>query len=251
MGNNTLSDARKTQPSFDELVEIIKKLFTDYLEDVIKSKPSEIEKSWQRYKVLNHLHKSKDQPVILPGYQNLFDYLHHEHGLLPLQSEMSDIIDIVHKFHQAPGAVWVKGEYSRLYDQLKADPEKQVPCFVDYFWDRDKKKPPLRDVCSVRGETLEFIARGICYGGASSWLSEEDKKNDFLDDCERMNVQWLDESGTGIQGLKDKIQDYENTLNEIIKMSNAGKVLSHIDSHVAAKARQILKKHSNEEKTQP
>lgn len=50
-----MSDARTTQPSFDEMVELIKKLFTDYLEDHVKSKPSEIKKSWERYRTLNHL----------------------------------------------------------------------------------------------------------------------------------------------------------------------------------------------------
>lgn len=49
------SDARATPPSFGEMVEMIKKLFTDYLEDVIKAKPSEITKSWERYNTLNHL----------------------------------------------------------------------------------------------------------------------------------------------------------------------------------------------------
>jgi len=53
------SDARQTPPSFDEMVGLIKKLFTDYLEDVVKSKPSEIAKSWERYKVLNHLYQNE------------------------------------------------------------------------------------------------------------------------------------------------------------------------------------------------
>ena len=44
-----------------------------------------------------------------PGssYQNLFNYLHEEHGLTLLQSQMDDLISMVHKFHLA-GAVWVK-----------------------------------------------------------------------------------------------------------------------------------------------
>lgn len=35
------------------------------------------------------------------GYEDLFDYLSHNHGLNLLQSEMTDLIDIVHKFHPA------------------------------------------------------------------------------------------------------------------------------------------------------
>lgn len=57
------SDARQTPPSFDEMVEMIKKLFTDYLEDHVKSKPSEITKSWERYRALNHLWQDGQQPV--------------------------------------------------------------------------------------------------------------------------------------------------------------------------------------------
>src|ERR1044072_301725 len=33
------------------------------------------------------------------GYEDLFDYLSHNHGLNLLQSEMSDLIHFVHKFH--------------------------------------------------------------------------------------------------------------------------------------------------------
>jgi hypothetical protein len=51
------SDARQTPPSFNEMIGLIKKLFTDYLEDVVKSKPDEIEKAWERYKTLNHLYQ--------------------------------------------------------------------------------------------------------------------------------------------------------------------------------------------------
>lgn len=61
MQHENISDALQRPPSFDEMVEMIKKLFTDYLEDVIKAKPSEIAKSWERYKTLNHLFQ-EEQP---------------------------------------------------------------------------------------------------------------------------------------------------------------------------------------------
>lgn len=91
------SDARQTPPSFDEMVELIKKLFTDYLEDVIKSKPSEIAKSWERYKVLNHLYKNAQTDTPISFYQPLFDHMYQEHGLTLLESEMADIIHLVQK----------------------------------------------------------------------------------------------------------------------------------------------------------
>ena len=57
------SDARPAPPSFDEMVELIKKLFTDYLEDIVRPKmftDNEIEKSWERYKTLNHLYQDEE-----------------------------------------------------------------------------------------------------------------------------------------------------------------------------------------------
>lgn len=61
-----MSDALQHAPSFDEMVGLIEKLFKDYLEDVIKSKPSEIGKSWERYKTLNHLWQDEKQPGLPP-----------------------------------------------------------------------------------------------------------------------------------------------------------------------------------------
>jgi hypothetical protein len=53
------SDARLTPPSFDEMVGLIKKLFTDYLEDVMKTPPSQIAEAWERYSCLNHLYQDE------------------------------------------------------------------------------------------------------------------------------------------------------------------------------------------------
>jgi hypothetical protein len=43
-------------------------------------------------------------------YQDMFNFMHHEHGTILTQSEMADLILMVHKFHpQHPGsAIWVK-----------------------------------------------------------------------------------------------------------------------------------------------
>lgn len=56
-------------------------------------------------------------PVDYPGssYQNLFDYLHEEHGLTLLESEMNDLINVVHKYHPA-GAGWVKTDTKPEYN---------------------------------------------------------------------------------------------------------------------------------------
>jgi hypothetical protein len=89
--------------------------------------------------------------------------------------------------------VWVSGDYDRLYDRLHTDPEKRIVCYVDYTgFSRTDGGPPCRDICTIKGKRLEFTARGIGYGGA--WLDEGDKKEAFLQDCVRLNVEWLDET---------------------------------------------------------
>lgn len=103
------------------------------------------------------------------------------------------------------GAWWVRGEYDRLYEQLKANPESRIVCYVDYDgFSRRNGTPPCRDISTVRGKQMEFTARGIGYGGAESWLGEEDKKEAFLKDCVRLNVEWLDETDTPEQ-LSDAV----------------------------------------------
>lgn len=92
-----MSDARTTPPSFDEMVGLIKKMYSDYLEDVLKSKPEEIEKSWERYKTLNHLWRDEAQLGTwvkasdrLPGYETPVkwrdgnDHSHVTNGKIPL-----------------------------------------------------------------------------------------------------------------------------------------------------------------------
>jgi hypothetical protein len=95
---------------------------------------------------------------------------------------------------QPTGAVWVKGEYERLYDRLKAGVERPIPCFVNYNWDRKDKTKIMRDICTVRTDFMDFSARGIGYGGASHVIPESERE-EFLEECERLSVEWLDESG--------------------------------------------------------
>ncbi len=70
-----MSDAIQRPPTFEELVGLIKKLYFDYLEDVLKNTPEERERSWKRYETLNHLYQDEQQNAIwikcsdrLPGY---------------------------------------------------------------------------------------------------------------------------------------------------------------------------------------
>jgi hypothetical protein len=103
------------------------------------------------------------------------------------------------------GAVWVTGQYDRLYDQLKAEPERKIVCWVDYTW-RWGNEPPetLRDICAIMGRIMGFNARGTGYGGAEGWVGNENEKLEFLSECKRLHVQWLDESA----GEKDGVLSF-------------------------------------------
>lgn len=119
------------------------------------------------------------------------------------------------------GAVWVNGQYDRLYDQLKAEPERKIVCWVDYQWGlRDESKEILRDICSIMGRVMGFNARGIGYGGAEIWIGGEYEQKEFLEECDRLHVQWLDEGGEKeAKPEQEKAKYYtDEELRDIISM---------------------------------
>jgi hypothetical protein len=105
------------------------------------------------------------------------------------------------EWYRNPGgkaAVWITGEYDRLYDQLKAEPDRKIVCWVDYEWrwkeaDGTTTTEICRDICAIRGDQMEFSSRGHGYGGTMAIFKGEDEKTYFLQECERLHVQWLDE----------------------------------------------------------
>lgn len=84
------------------------------------------------------------------------------------------------------GARWVRGDYGRLYDLGKSG--KRVPCYVDYDWSRDGKSV-IRDIAALNPSNMEIGVRGMSYLGFIGNTKEE-----FISDCEKNNVEWLDES---------------------------------------------------------
>jgi hypothetical protein len=95
------------------------------------------------------------------GYEDLADYLNHNHGLNLLQSEMSDLIHFVHKFHpQAPtGARWVK---ANLDDKSSIPAAGCLDLFIKY--DNGEQR-----VTGGRNLIIELLENGwldVC------WLDE-------------------------------------------------------------------------------
>lgn len=87
------------------------------------------------------------------------------------------------------GPVWVKGEYRRLYAQVKGG--KRSVCYVDYDW--HDGAVIHRDIATIKPEQMEISVRGTCY--ASMWFDKTIPEIDrFVKMCEHCNVEWLDES---------------------------------------------------------
>lgn len=103
-----------------------------------------------------------------PGssYQNLFDYLTKEHSLILLESQMNDLINVVHKHHPA-GAAWVN-----CNDTLpKDDSLEDFPAQYILKGHNDGRRGEV-DIHQVTFDEMKDVIR------AYDW-------------CE-----WLDESGT-------------------------------------------------------
>lgn len=125
------------------------------------------------------------------------------------------------------GAVWVKGQYDRLYEQVKNG--KWVACYVDY--NTRINNIILRDICQVIPDTMEFVARGIAYGYPRSRFDpSRDEKQSFIELCEEMHVEWLDESA----GEKEDRKGLEWLHNPIIEFC-----YRHADGRVEVKYRRI------------
>lgn len=102
-----------------------------------------------------------------PGssYQNLFNYLYEEHGLTLLESQMNDLINVVHKFHPA-GAVWVKAA---------------------------ERQPQNSDLVHLQYGTghTNFKLTGYYEPSENKWHRQDTGLLDWAP-----GLEWLDESGT-------------------------------------------------------
>lgn len=94
----------------------------------------------------------------------------------------------------AAGTVWVKGEYERLYAQVKGG--KRSVCFVDYSLPKHDKT--FRDVAAIEPKTLEIGVRGQGYSDMSYDEGAPEIKR-FVNMCLCLNVEWLDESAPAQQ----------------------------------------------------
>lgn len=111
------------------------------------------------------------------------------------------------------GAIWVNGQYDRLHDQLKADPEKRITCYVDYNGFRDGHT--YRDVCYIKGKRLEFSSRGHCYGSNQDfeWDGKSEKYS-FVALCNNLHVEWLDERGIGGEKQNKEVIEFIRDIAE-------------------------------------
>jgi hypothetical protein len=147
----------------------------------------------------------KEEMIVLEYYAHKNLYLANGNKI-----EVEDIIGYIPRESHAErppvpipekGAIWITGQYERLYDQLKEEPERKIICWVDYDgFKRMGDLEPCRDICSIRGVNMSFIARGISYGDVQ-YLHGDHQRKYFIELCEQTHVQWLDESAGEKNGV--------------------------------------------------
>lgn len=112
-----------------------------------------------------------------PGssYQNLFNYLHEEHGLTLLESEMNDLINVVHKFHPADDA----GLTASDYEDILSDHRRLVR-ELDIIMNGDNAAPQaslIDIVCQLRNEWPKRQA--AVWVNCNDKLPKDDSWEDF------------------------------------------------------------------------
>lgn len=92
-------------------------------------------------------------------------------------------------------------DYELLYEKICDGNE--VACFVNYnLRGFEDTHPPCRDICVIKRRKaydIDFLARGISYGSVSDyWKDTNTEKEVFLTECERMCVDWIDNTEENI-----------------------------------------------------
>ncbi|MCP4763939.1 MAG: hypothetical protein GY870_19360 [archaeon] len=103
---------------------------------------------------------------------------------------LNGVIKRIENMFQHSDLYEVSKDYQRLYKLIQKG--FRVVCFVDYT-----KGAKYRDVAFYRGKTKyslcwELIGRGISY---TQFDPEIDTQNDFIQDCERINLEFIDRNG--------------------------------------------------------
>lgn len=107
---------------------------------------------------------------------------------------------------------WIKDKYEKLYARAKEG--FRTVCYIDYDFYRDGGTHPMqRDICTIGHNPthLEFSSRGHGYSGYIE--PDENELKEFISECKRLNVEWLDESTpASIEDEAEKLYPYDETL---------------------------------------
>lgn len=107
-------------------------------------------------------------------------------------------------------------DYELLYTKICEGSE--IACFVNYnFRSLEGKYPPSRDICLIRRRkeyNIDFLARGISYGGVDDFAKNKySEKELFLSECERMDVEWIDNLGYSKEDVILKVAEFAKSYN--------------------------------------
>jgi hypothetical protein len=107
-------------------------------------------------------------------------------------------------------------DYDLLYSKICDGYE--IACFVNYnLRSLEDKYPPMRDICLIRRRKaydIDFLARGISYGSVSDYDKDKySEKELFLSECERMDVEWIDNLGYSKDDVILKVAEFAKSYN--------------------------------------
>lgn len=173
---------------------VIRKKDWDRLEWLDESTTPPVKEQLYTLKEVRKIRKESYTKGAIAGYR---------HGLRQKKSE-APVKEVA---QPAPsGLRWIKGEYERLYEQVKSG--KRTVCYADYNFSAEIKP---RDICTIRprpeGQQLELVSRGHGYGSTLDASSGTEIER-FIQMCLEVNVEWLEESDSPAPVQVDQVTEY-------------------------------------------
>lgn len=139
------------------------------------------------------------------------------------------------------GLRWVKGDYERLFNQIKGG--KRTVCYIDHprFFQQ-------RDICTIKPNNpdMEFSSRGHGYGGINDpgYCGSEIER--FIQLCRGLNAEWLDESAGGDQGEAEAVALLEWLLKSGYNPMFAGYYLKGANRATSEELHKLFKEQSKQ-----
>jgi hypothetical protein len=138
---------------------------------------------------------------------------------------------------------WRKEGYEQLYKRAKAG--YRIACYIDYDFYRDGGSHPMcRDICTIGQNPthLEFSSRGHGYSGYIE--PDENELKNFVEECERLNIEWLDTETPVVAGCGELVAMLQKIRNRTSGYS--AKCMVYLRDYIDKEIELLNKKNNNE-----